>query len=292
MKHSDVALHNRYFKGGDLGPLDEKGVPVNGYPLAAPPSLGPSAPVASAALDLGLLALAHGMPAQFAPDAVARGTLRSSARRLGPTGRYSRDADVRGGGAAAVYTRAVVAPMRKWNAGGHGVGSGEGRAQLIIAPRGLFEDNDHWHCASLDNMGFAPGAKAARVAVGDINAAWKCQTRAQRLRALNDLMKTGSMAHNNELMHWDELSLEGRLLGIFIAGTKPAYLDHFKAHPNFSPTIPDGLYAPAVQASPPRGCFRVGSTDQLVPVYSIPKSDINISGWIREASRKWREAHI
>ena len=77
-----------------------------------------------------------------------------------------------------------------------------------------------------------------------------------------------------------------------IAGTKPAYLDHFKAHPNFSPTIPDGLYAPAVQASPPRGCFRVGSTEQRVPVYSIPKSDINIAGWIREASRKWREAHV
>jgi hypothetical protein len=238
------------------------------------------------------MALAHGMPAAYAPSAVARGSLWSSMRRLGPKGRYSRDADVRGGGAAAVYTRAVVACMRKWNAGGHGVGSGEGRAQLIIDPHGLFEDDDRWHCASLDNMGFAPGAKAARVAPGEINAAWKCQTRAQRLRALNDLMKTGSMAHNNELMHWEELSLEGRLLGVFIAGTKPAYLQPFKDHANFMTDIPDGVYAPAVQASPPRGCIRVGSTDQWVPVYSIPKADINISGWIREASRKARAARV
>ncbi|MGK0602899.1 hypothetical protein [Yokenella regensburgei] len=164
---------------------------------------------AAGKLDLtNVLAIVHGIKIQFSEKALDDGFLRSAYARLGPNPEgYSRDADRNGGGALAVYTRAVSRPgSAKWKAQGMGVGSGEGTVQFVIKPDILLDPNHIWRASGTDNMGMPPGAKKT----DKLNSfeRWQRQSEAGRNSAF-----TGSVGpkpvENNEQLHWEKLPLEG-----------------------------------------------------------------------------------
>ncbi|MBV7515882.1 type VI secretion system tip protein TssI/VgrG, partial [Pseudomonas sp. PDM25] len=159
------------------------------------------------ALDLSkTLALVHGIAVAYAAKTIESGFLRSAYARLGPEGKYSRTADERGGGALAVYTRAVGKQgAAQWIATGMGVGASAGNVQLIIRPD-ILEDPAHvWRASTTDGMGAAPGAPAKKETGRD---KWQYQTESGRNRTFSDTVKDKAIA-NNEQLHWEKLPLTG-----------------------------------------------------------------------------------
>lgn len=171
----------------------------------------------------GTACLVHGTMPDFVADALEDGHLGSAYRREGPTGKYGRDADKRGGGGLAVYTRAVGTEHTKWQAMGYGVGSNENKVQLILSPEILANPNHTWRASSTDNMGKAPGVTAADLA--DVKNGnkdtdgwnlWQKQSERGRNQAFNETVKPqakGAFAENNEQMHWEKIPLENSLKG-------------------------------------------------------------------------------
>ncbi|WP_262815062.1 RHS repeat-associated core domain-containing protein, partial [Enterobacter bugandensis] len=152
------------------------------------------------------LALVHGIKAQFSVTALKEGFLRSAYSRNGPEGHYARDADRNGGGAMAVYTRAVGhAGAGQWKALGNGVGSGVNTVQFVFKPDFLLNPEHVWRASGTDNMGIVPGSTRRQ----KINAfeRWEQQTESERNRVFMDSVN-GSSAINNEQLHWEMLSLE------------------------------------------------------------------------------------
>lgn len=158
-------------------------------------------------LDISkVLAIVHGIKIQFSHIPLQDGLLRSAYSRLGPyPEKYIRAADLNGGGALAVYTRAVgTVGSKKWKALGMGVGSGTGTIQFVMKPDILVDPNHIWRASGTDNMGMPPGAKKS----DGLNSFDRWQQQSERGRNetfMSSVVKT--MTENNEQMHWECLPL-------------------------------------------------------------------------------------
>ncbi|PTL76888.1 hypothetical protein DAT35_47305 [Vitiosangium sp. GDMCC 1.1324] len=194
------------------------------YSQGVAPPFGPDRASSKPMPDVnvnGTACLVHGTMPEFVEGAIKDGHLGSAYRREGPTGNYSRDADKRGGGGLAVYTRAVGTEHTKWQAMGYGVGSNENKVQLILSPEILNKPNHTWRASSTDNMGKAPGVLPADLA--DVKNGkkdgwdlWAKQSERGRNQAFNETVKAqpkGGFAENNEQMHWEKIPLQDSLKG-------------------------------------------------------------------------------
>ncbi|WP_342380711.1 hypothetical protein NVS55_13760 [Myxococcus stipitatus] len=160
------------------------------------------------------------MAPEHVQSALEQGQLNSAYSRLGRNGNYSREADKNGGGALAVYTRAVGTQQANWKSQGHGVGSNDSKVQLILSPAVLQNPSHGWRASSTDNMGRVPGSTTSHQAGLPGNdplgraPLWSRQTEAGRNRAFNDTVNGGSIQANNEQLHWEKVPLQGNLKGI------------------------------------------------------------------------------
>ncbi|WP_205604101.1 hypothetical protein, partial [Myxococcus sp. CA023] len=167
--------------------------------------------------------LTHGMAPEHVKGALQQGQLNSAYSREGKAGRYSRPADKNGGGALAVYTRAVGTQQAGWPSKGYGVGSNDSKVQLILSPNLLQTPNHGWRASSTDNGGLVPGAaKKDQVGLpqGDplkrTKQLWGKQTESGRNGAFNETVKDTSIKENNEQLHWEKVPLQGNLKGMVV----------------------------------------------------------------------------
>ncbi len=223
------------------------------------PALKPQ-PGGKAAPNLNLdnaACLVHGLAPEHMASALQEGSLSSAYRRVGPYGSYSRDADKRGGGGLAVYTRAVGAHQNQWQAMGYGVGSNENKVQLILSPEILNKQEHTWRAAGFDGMGMVPGAtKSDLVSHGGKSSGpdawnlWGKQTESGRNNAFNSTIKDAKHVENNEQLHWEKVPLQNTLKGAVC--TSPASFQKLMEIPG------------AVAESGTRGTIPMG--EQRIPV--------------------------
>lgn len=164
--------------------------------------------------------LVHGIDARWIGPTLERGSLSSGYALRGPEGSYSRDADRNGGGATAVYTRAVGVSQDKWLANGFGVGSNEARVQLVLSPEMLNNPDHCWRSSSMDGMGKLPGV--TRSLMADVNSssskvdafdAWEQQSEKDRHYQFEASVK-GAQLENNEQLHWESVPLTDSLAAL------------------------------------------------------------------------------
>ncbi|NOK37584.1 hypothetical protein HMI49_30740 [Corallococcus exercitus] len=166
--------------------------------------------------------LTHGISPEHVQGALQQGQLHSAYSRLGKEGNYSRDADKNGGGALAVYTRAVGTEQTAWKAQGSGVGSNDSKVQMILSPAVLANPDHGWRAGSTDNMGKVPGSTAAHQAGLPKNdplgraPLWSRQTESGRNSAFNDTVSGKAVQANNEQLHWEKVPLQGNLKGMVV----------------------------------------------------------------------------
>ena len=164
--------------------------------------------------------MVHGIDAKWVESTLKNGALCSGYALRGPTGKYSRDADRNGGGATAVYTRAVGTDQTKWKANGFGVGSNDARVQLVLSPE-ILEKPDHvWRASTMDGMGKVPGVTKTIIrAVNNSQTkldgfnAWEQQTEKDRNYQFESVTK-GKMMENNEQLHWEKVPLPETLAAV------------------------------------------------------------------------------
>ncbi|RKG96304.1 hypothetical protein D7V97_35750 [Corallococcus sp. CA053C] len=209
---------------------------VKTYPQKACPPLATSTkPVPKLALE-NAACLTHGMGADFVKSALDSGHLGSAYLREGPKGNYTRDADKNGGGALAVYTRAVGTGHSDWTAKGNGVGSSDTKVQLILSPTVLQDPKHAWRASCLDNGGKVPGPHPKVPLPKDggplvrTGALWGNQTEAGRNRNFNDTVKGTTSNLQNEQLHWEKVPLQGNLKGMVC--TSQASFDTLMKIPN------------------------------------------------------------
>lgn len=188
-----------------------------------PPLAPPAAGRPQATLNLSNAScLTHGMAPEHVQGALQQGQLNSAYSRLGQNGNYSREADKNGGGALAVYTRAVGTQQTSWKSQGHGVGSNDSKVQMILSPNVLQDPNHGWRASSTDNMGKVPGSTTAHQAGLPNNdplgraPLWSRQTESGRNRAFNDTVNGRPIQANNEQLHWEKVPLQGNLKGMVV----------------------------------------------------------------------------
>ncbi|MBU8900878.1 hypothetical protein DRW03_15535 [Corallococcus sp. H22C18031201] len=210
------------------------------------------------------------MAPEHVASALEQKQLTSAYHREGPEGRYSRPADKNGGGALAVYTRAVGTQQSAWPAKGYGVGSNDSRVQLILSPNVLQTPNHGWRASSTDNGGLVPGAtKNDQVGLpqGDplkrTKQLWGKQTESGRNGAFNATVNNSSIQANNEQLHWEKVPLEGNLKGMVV--TSPASFE----------TLMKQKGAQQTEGVPGRGTIQFGS--QNVPVVLAAKNSSLLS---------------
>jgi hypothetical protein len=193
------------------------------FPQGACPPMGSSGSSNPRPLELDKAScLTHGMDVQHVQSALTGGQLHSAYSRLGKDGAYSRDADKNGGGALAVYTRAVGTEQTQWKAQGHGVGSNPNKVQFILSPALLQAPDHSWRASGMDNMGKVPSSTAndqRNLPKNDpLGRAplWGKQTEAGRNSAFNATLK-GPLQENNEQLHWEKVPLQGNLKGMVVS---------------------------------------------------------------------------
>ncbi|RKG67907.1 hypothetical protein D7V80_14610, partial [Corallococcus sp. CA054B] len=227
---------------------------------------GPCPPLAAAdpqrrqtALSLDSAAcLTHGISPEHVQTALQQGQLNSAYTRLGKDGIYSRTADKNGGGALAVYTRAVGIEQRSWKAQGSGVGSNDSKVQMILSPAVLENPGHGWRASSTDNMGKVPGSTSAHQAGLPVNdplgraPLWSRQTESARNSAFNETVRGRSPQANNEQLHWQSVPLQGNLKGMLV--TSRSSFDMLMMLPGARPD----------EGAPGRGTVRFGEQD--IPV--------------------------
>eukprot|EP01065_Artemidia_motanka_P025313 TRINITY_DN3030_c0_g3_i1.p1 TRINITY_DN3030_c0_g3~~TRINITY_DN3030_c0_g3_i1.p1 ORF type:complete len:1000 (+),score=282.19 TRINITY_DN3030_c0_g3_i1:49-3000(+) len=179
--------------------------------------------------------LVHGVAAEHFLLAAEQGRLISAYTRLGPRPPpklgYSRKSDVRGGGATAVYTRAVGLGHEDWGACGHGVGSGEAKVQVVMCADILRDPEHVWRASTTDNMGKLPGVSVAEVGGKeadrrDLFHLWSAQTEDVRNRLFYETVKGRRCSENNEQMHWEQIPLGAVLCAV--VGTAKALEGFFE----------------------------------------------------------------
>lgn len=155
-----------------------------------------------------VLALVHGIKIQFSNIRLLDGFLRSAYARLGPEGYYgSRPSDRNGGGALAVYTRAVgIKGAKTYILGKGGVGTGEGTVLFVIKPDILLDPNHIWLASGSDLLGRLPGTTYSDGLKSF--GKWEQQSEYARNIAFNESI-TGNFIVHNEQMHWECLPLTG-----------------------------------------------------------------------------------
>ncbi|MCP3063684.1 hypothetical protein LXT21_33410 [Myxococcus sp. K38C18041901] len=164
-------------------------------------------------------ALTHGIPSSHVGTALANGRLSSAYHREGPNGRYSRQSDMRGGGALGVYTRAQGTQQDSWQAQGYGVGSNPNTVQMVLNPT-LLQNNNRWRASTTDNDGRVPGSIPA-----DQNglppgnplhraSLWSKQNEAARNNDFNRTVNGPNPSYNNEQLHWQHIPLQNNLRGM------------------------------------------------------------------------------
>lgn len=171
----------------------------------------------------GTACLVHGIDVQFLKSALTSMRLFSAYLRCGPNGHYNRDADKNGGGATAVYTRAVGKVHTKYPAKGYGVGGSGKKAVLILKPHILL-GSDNWRCSSTDNKGALPGATSALIQrkIRDVNIgydifnAWEEQSKKSRDLILKDIVSKKTYLEQNEQCHWSHIDLSNNLAAILV----------------------------------------------------------------------------
>ncbi|AGC44025.1 hypothetical protein MYSTI_02709 [Myxococcus stipitatus DSM 14675] len=214
------------------------------------------------------------MAPEHVQSALQQGQLNSAYSRLGRDGNYSREADKNGGGALAVYTRAVGTQQATWQAQGHGVGSNDSKVQLILSPTVLQNPQHGWRASSTDNMGRVPGSTPTHQAGLPSNdplgraPLWSHQTESGRNRAFNDTVNTGGIQANNEQLHWEKVPLEGNLKGI-VATSQGSF--------NTLMGMPGAQQTAGVAG---RGSVRLGNQD--IPVVLTP-GNASLVSTLREA---------
>ncbi|MBF0407566.1 MAG: hypothetical protein HQM10_09430 [Candidatus Riflebacteria bacterium] len=188
-------------------------------PTTAPFSQGilpPFTTSAQSSFSLNTTAcLVHGLAASYAKMAIEAKFVNSAYYREGPEGSYSRDADKRGGGALAVYTRAVGTRHNEWRVMGYGVGSSDSKVQLILSPAFLLERYGEWRASGIDCMGVVPGASLRTTKKEeDCWDMWGKQTEASRNKTFTDTVTASRLIENNEQLIWEKVDLEGTLKAI------------------------------------------------------------------------------
>lgn len=193
-----------------------------GFTQGAAPAMGPNKKDVPA-LDMEKAScLTHGMSPEFVDSALRGKQLRSAYNRLGPEAKYSRPADKNGGGALAVYTRAVGTEQKAWPAKGHGVGSNDDKVQMILSPEVLTRPNHSWRASSTDNMGLVPGATKhdqAKLAkdgnpLQRTKPLWGKQSEASRNDNFNRTVAGTESKEQNEQLHWQKVPLTNNLKGM------------------------------------------------------------------------------
>ncbi|RKH28781.1 hypothetical protein D7Y11_12925 [Corallococcus sp. AB018] len=223
------------------------------------PALAPADPRRQTALNLDDAAcLTHGISPEHVQTALLQGQLNSAYTRLGKDGIYSRTADKNGGGALAVYTRAVGIEQTSWKAQGSGVGSNDSKVQMILSTAVLENPAHGWRASSTDNMGKVPGSTVVHQRGLPSNdplgraPLWRCQTESARNSAFNATVSGRSPQANNEQLHWQSVPLEGNLKGMVV--TSRSSFDMLMALPG----------AQLDEGAPGRGTVRFGEQD--IPV--------------------------
>lgn len=210
-------------------------------------------------LDISkVLAIVHGIKIQFSHLPLQDGFLRSSYARLGPyPERYIRAADLNGGGALAVYTRAVgTVGSKKWRALGMGVGSGTGTVQFVMKPDILVAPNHIWRASGTDNMGMPPGAKKS----DGLNSFDRWQKQSERGR--NEAFMSSVVnitTENNEQMHWECLPL---------AGLKAVIIRKGELVPRELQTAAVNLGVPILSSDPNESLWRVLFSNGMIDSYT------------------------
>ncbi|MFB1485188.1 hypothetical protein [Corallococcus sp. RDP092CA] len=197
------------------------------YPQGPCPPMAPadaSRPQTALKLD-DAACLTHGISPEHVQSALQQGQLNSAYSRLGKDGKYSRDADKNGGGALAVYTRAVGTQQNAWKAQGSGVGSNDSKVQMILSPAILQDPNHGWRASSTDNMGKVPGSTTAHQAGLPKNdplgraPLWSRQSESARNSAFNTTVNGRAPQANNEQLHWEKAPLQGNLKGMVVTSS-------------------------------------------------------------------------
>lgn len=187
------------------------------YAIPPPPPRFKPGPVAAKLDTSSASCLVHGINADYVGLALDARELGSAFARSGPNGKYSRTADKIGGGATAVYTRAVGTQHDDWPAKGCGVGSDPiTKVQLVISPAVLERPEHVWRASSFDRMGMLPGAETSRsaTAIKDVNkvrSLWEQQSQNDRNTVWNGTVTNAEVPDGNEQYHYQRLPLEGYL---------------------------------------------------------------------------------